>query len=71
MDVVIEIICNEELTFESEADYEDLLTYCDWFFYDGNIDELDSDLCLTFRELVNNYIEPAYMLRLQSSHTDQ
>lgn len=71
MDVIPEIIFEEGLEFGDEEMYNQFLTYCEWFIFDGNIDELDNDLCLTFRDLCNHYIEPNYMSRLQSSHTDQ
>ena len=74
MDVIIEIIFEEDIDITNDEIYEDLLTYCEWFFFDGDVSiikNIPNDYCEYFRIICNHYIEPAYMLRLQSSHTDQ
>lgn len=58
------MIYEEDLTFESEEIYNQFVTYCEWFLDDGNIDEIDEELCNKFRILCNTYIEPNFMQRL-------
>jgi len=64
MDLIPEIIFEEDIVFNDEKTYEDFLTYCEWFLFDGNIDAIDEELCMYFRDLCNTYVEPNYMSRI-------
>ena len=59
-----QIIFEEGIMFDDEATYNDFLTYCEWYLFDGNIYKLDNELCLVFRDLCNWYVEPNYMARI-------
>lgn len=70
MDVIIEIIFEENLDIANEEIYEDLLTYCEWFFFNGDvsiIENITNDYCQYFRIICNHYIEPNYIDRLQKN----
>jgi hypothetical protein len=67
MELIPQIIFEESIEFDDEATYNNFIIYCEWYLFDGNIDELDNELCLTFRELCSLYIEPNYIDRLQKN----
>jgi hypothetical protein len=46
-----QIIFEEGIEFGDEETYNKFITYCEWYLFDGNIDELDNELCLNFRIL--------------------
>jgi hypothetical protein len=62
-----QIIFEEGIEFGDEETYNKFIIYCEWYLFDGNIDELDNELCLTFRELCSLYVEPNYIDRLQKN----
>jgi hypothetical protein len=64
-----QIIFEEGLDFESEDMYNQFLTYCEWFLYDGHvsiIEEIPDEVCLYYHDLCNNFIEPNLIQRMQT-----
>ena len=64
-----EIIYEEDIQFVDEQMYNDFLTYCEWFLFDGDpstIETIPDDVCLYFHDLANQFVEPNLMSRIQS-----
>ena len=69
MEVIPQIIFEEGIEFENEEMYNDFITYCEWFCFDGNvsiIEAIPDEVCLYYHDLCNNYIEPNLIQRMQT-----
>jgi hypothetical protein len=67
MDLIPQIIFEEEIEFVDEERYEEFITYCNWYIFDGDdsdIAHIEYDRCRMYRSLCNLYVEPNYTARL-------
>ncbi len=68
-----QIIFEEGIEFEDENEYNNFITYCEWYIFDGNEEEiylLTREECIIFRNLCFLYIEPNFINREMIKHCE-
>ena len=69
-----QIIYEEGLEFEDETDYNNFITYCEWYIFDGDntmIKDLSPFDCMyRYKEMCYLYIEPNFIDREMIKHCE-
>jgi hypothetical protein len=68
-----QIIFEEGIEFEDEEQYNNFITFCEWYIFDDDIEvikDLKHEDCLIYKQLCFEYIEPNFIDREMIKHSN-
>lgn len=73
MSVFPQIIYEEGIEFSDEKQYEDFITFCEWYILDGDdtiIESIPNEDCMIYKQLCFLYVEPNFISREMIKHCE-